>query len=63
MFLNDPKKKELVIDSLLMMSLFYIIAHKETYAVTKKLYSNTFNVNIEDEVLLHSIVFLNGRQS
>ena len=50
----DPKTKENVIDALMMLCLFYIIAHASTYKATSKLVPKGLN---KDPVLVHAIVF------
>ncbi len=50
----DPRKKEILIDAMIMLCLFYIIAHPSTYKITSK-YSTSLMK--KDPVFLHSVVF------
>ena len=50
----DPKTKEVVIDALMMLCLFYIIAHSSTYKTTSGIVPKGLN---KDPVLVHAVVF------
>ena len=50
----NPKTKEVVIDALMMLCLFYIIAHPSTYQLTSKTFMKSVN---KDPVFLHAVVF------
>ena len=50
----NPKTKEVVIDSIMMLCLFYIIAHPKTYAAVADVLPKSL---MKDPVLVHAVVF------
>ena len=54
----NPKTKEVLVDGLMMLCLFYIVAHPKTYAFTTGALKNlNKNMKVNDPVFLHALVF------